>query len=198
MKQQFWKGGYEDIKMKKTLCLSLLLFCFSIFCFLPRLSAQVQGKKATFRITSKSFTDGGVLPARFSCKGAGLSPPLSWQGAPAETKCFALICDDPDAPRGNFVHWVLYDLPANVTALPEGIKSAGQLPSGAKAGKNDSLSGAIFVPACPPAGEHRYFFRIYASGRPTNLKPGARKEELIKAMGGHILAEAQIMARFRK
>jgi len=151
------------------------------------------------RLTSPAFPDGGEIPAQHTCDGDDVSPPLVWTGAPADTKSYVLIVDDPDAPdprapRMVWVHWVVYNLPANTGNLDEGVR---RLPHGAMIGINDFRNTAYGGP-CPPVGRHRYFFKLYAldSELPDLGKPTKAKVE--KSMAGHVLAEAQLMGTYQR
>ncbi|HKZ51746.1 MAG TPA: YbhB/YbcL family Raf kinase inhibitor-like protein [Candidatus Acidoferrales bacterium] len=158
-----------------------------------------QGDNAmAFELKSAAFTSGGDIPKKFTCDGADVSPALSWNEPPEKTASFGLIADDPDAPVGTWVHWVLYDLPAPARALPEGVAKKENLDSGARQGRNDF--GRIgYGGPCPPAGApHRYFFKLYALDTKANLKPGATKADLEKAMKGHILAQTELMGRYKR
>ncbi len=148
------------------------------------------------KLRSEAFSDGGMLPQRFSCEGADISPPLEWGSIPAATKTLALICDDPDAPMGTWVHWVYYNIPP-ITALPEGIPGVARPPTGGIQGINDFKKTGYGGP-CPPAGVHRYYFKLYALDSQVQLPEGATKNQLIKAMEGHILAKALLMGRFSR
>ena len=150
---------------------------------------------------SSAFTDGQEIPRRHTCEGEDVSPPLAWSGAPAGTKTFALIVDDPDAPdpkapQMTWVHWVLYNLPATATALPEGVKPAA-LPAGTREGRNDWKRTGYGGP-CPPIGRHRYFHKLYAldAALPDLGTPG--KAELEHAMKGHVLARAELVGTYQK
>jgi Raf kinase inhibitor-like YbhB/YbcL family protein len=146
---------------------------------------------ATLVVTSDAFTEGGNIPKKFSCDGDNVSPKLKWSGAPAGTKSFALIVDDPDAPvSGGFVHWVLFDVPTSQTELPEGAKNIG------KPGNNGTGRSGYTGP-CPPSGTHRYFFKLYALDVATlNLKEGATREQVLAATNGHVLAQGSLMGRY--
>jgi hypothetical protein len=148
-------------------------------------------------IKSSAFGSGEMIAAKYTCDGADFSPPLEWTGGPAGTKSFALICDDPDAPMGTWVHWVIYDIPPTATMLAEGITRERDLPGGGTQGINDFRKIGYGGP-CPPGGTHRYFFKLYALDTTLGLKPGITKDQLLKAMRGHILAEAQIMGTYRR
>ena len=149
-------------------------------------------------LTSSAFTDGGTMPKRYTCEGQDAAPPLTWSGAPAGTKSFALIVDDPDAPdpkapKRTWVHWVLYDIPASTTALPEG----GALPAGTRQGRNDWGRTGYGGP-CPPIGRHRYFHKLYALDTVLGDLGKPAKAELEKAMKGHVLAESVLMGTYEK
>jgi Raf kinase inhibitor-like YbhB/YbcL family protein len=149
------------------------------------------------KITSSVFEDGGLIPAKYTCDGADMSPALRWDVVPEGTKSIALICDDPDAPMGTFVHWVIFGLPAETRELAENIPSDETLPNGAKQGKSDF--GRIgYGGPCPPSGTHRYFFKIYALDTEVDLAAGASKRELVKAMEGHILGQGQLIGKYKR
>lgn len=149
------------------------------------------------KITSSAFQDGGLIPAKYTCDGADVSPPLQWDKVPEGTKSIALICDDPDAPMGTFVHWVIFNLPAETRQLAEKVPPDKTLPSGARQGTSDFGRGGYGGP-CPPSGTHRYFFKIYALDTKLDLPAGARKNELLKAMEGHILGQGEIIGKYKR
>ncbi|MGA3293792.1 MAG: YbhB/YbcL family Raf kinase inhibitor-like protein [Candidatus Acidiferrales bacterium] len=150
-----------------------------------------------FHLTTTSFRSGGPIPKKFTCDGEDVSPALSWPDPPTETKSLAVIVDDPDAPTGTWVHWVLYDLPAGTHELPEGTPKDRSLPGGAQQGRNDFGKIGYNGP-CPPRGTvHRYFFKVYALNSKTGLDPGATKSQLERAMKGHILAQAELIGKFQ-
>ncbi|HYX67920.1 MAG TPA: YbhB/YbcL family Raf kinase inhibitor-like protein [Terriglobales bacterium] len=156
------------------------------------------GGGATMKMESKSFPAGGDIPRRFTCDGENLSPALSWSAPPKGTQSMALITDDPDAPGGTFVHWVLYNLPANTHELPEGLPASADLPSGGRQGTNDFRRLGYGGP-CPPAGKpHRYFFRLFALDRKLDLRSGAGRSDLDQAMKGSILAQGEVMGRYQR
>lgn len=149
-------------------------------------------------LKSSAFQPGGDISRKYTCDGTDVSPPLRWENAPSGAKAFALIADDPDAPAGTWVHWVIYDLPAETKEVAEGVPMSETLSSGAKQGTNDFRRVGYGGP-CPPSGPaHRYFFKLYALDAPTNLKPRVTKRELLEAMKGHLLAEAQLMGRYKR
>lgn len=150
-----------------------------------------------FQVTTTAFRDGGPIPKKSTCDGPDVSPALSWSDPPAGTKSLAIIADDPDAPGGTWVHWVLYDLPADTRKLPEGVAKDRELPNGALQGRNDFGKIGYNGP-CPPRGStHRYFFKLYALDSKTGLKAGATKSDLEHAMKGHILAQAQFIGKYQ-
>jgi len=151
----------------------------------------------TIQITSSAFSEGGMIPERYTCDGRDVSPDLNWDGIPEETRTLALICDDPDAPVGTWVHWVLFNIPAKQTGLPAEVVSKAELAGGAKHGINDFQRPGYGGP-CPPGGTHRYFFKLYALDIELDLDSGATKARLEEAMQGHILAEGQLMGKYTR
>jgi Raf kinase inhibitor-like YbhB/YbcL family protein len=155
------------------------------------------GANMAITITSTAFTEGGMIPREYTCDGRDISPPLAWSGAPEGTKSLALICDDPDAPVGTWVHWVLFNIPATADELPQSILPDKILEDGARHGINDFRKFGYGGP-CPPGGTHRYYFKIYALDTDLTQEPGITKAELLKAMEGRILAEGQLMGRYKR
>ena len=144
----------------------------------------------TVQLSSSAFRDGEAIPQKYTCDGEDVSPQLSWSGLPQDTKSLALIVDDPDAPAGTWVHWVLYDISPSESSLPEGAQGLGTE-------GNTSFRETGYGGPCPPKGKpHRYFFKLYALDRTLKLKPGATKSDLEKAMQGHILAQGQIIGTY--
>ena len=148
-------------------------------------------------ITSSAFEDGGMIPLKYTCDGNNISPPLKWQGIPAKTKSIAIICDDPDAPMGTFVHWVLFNLPPETEGLDENFPDEETFPDGARQGITDFGKTGYGGP-CPPSGTHRYFFKIYALDTKVDMASIADKPALIKAMEGHLLARGRLMGRYER
>jgi len=149
------------------------------------------------QISSSAFQDGGMIPKKFTCDGADVSPALSWTNPPHGTQSFSLIADDPDAPAGTWVHWVLYDLPPTAQGLPEGIARSRDLSDGSRQGRNDFGKIGYNGP-CPPRGAtHRYFFKLFALDCKTGLPAGATKADLERTMKGHVLAQAVVIAKFQ-
>jgi hypothetical protein len=150
------------------------------------------------RITSPAFQPGQPIPPRFTCKEKDLSPALAWSGAPPGTKSFALICDDPDAPMGTWVHWVIFNIPADSTGLPEGVPTEPALAPGTVQGKNSWRKIGYGGPCPPPGKAHRYFFKLYALGATLPLDSNADKGKVEGAMKGHVLAEGELMGTFQR
>ncbi len=148
-------------------------------------------------LTSTAFGDGGEIPRKYSCDGADVSPPVSWRGVPSEASSLALICEDPDAPAGTWVHWVYCDIPVSVSELPEGMSTDERPPQGGVQGVNDFRRIGYGGP-CPPGGEHRYYFKLYALDSKLGLEPRATKAELEAAMQGHVLTEAHLMGTYAR
>lgn len=153
-----------------------------------------------FSLTSTAFTDGAGVPVKHTCDGTDVSPPLAWSGAPAGTVEFALIADDPDAPAGTWVHWVIYNLPGATDRLPENVAKTDRPAElkGALQGRNDFRRTGYGGPCPPPGPAHRYFFKLYALGATLSLKPGARKADVEAAMQGHVLGTAQLMGTYAR
>ena len=150
------------------------------------------------QLTSIAFGNGQPIPKRHTGDGEDISPSLAWSDPPNETKSFALICDDPDAPRGTWVHWVLFNLPADARELAEAVPTSRTLTNGAKQGTNDFGNLGYGGPAPPRGKPHRYFFKLYALDRTLDLATGATKDRLLAACQGHILAEAQLMGKYQR
>ena len=146
------------------------------------------------QLSSPAFTDGGLLPSKYTCDGQSISPPIQWQDAPSKTKSFALIYDDPDAPAGTWTHWILYNLPPTTNTLTENITN---LPAETKVGMN-SWPEAKYGAPCPPSGEHRYIFHLYALDTMLSLSGTVTSTTLRKAMQGHILATTTLTGRYRR
>lgn len=153
---------------------------------------------APIQLTSADFSHGGSIPRIHSCEGENLSPALAWEGVPVERRSLAVVCDDPDAPRGTWVHWVLYNLPGETVELSRGVPGLPELPSGARQGRNDSGEIGYSGP-CPPAGKpHRYYFRLYALDIMLTLPHGVSRAELEDAMSDHILAQGTLMGTYQR
>jgi len=175
---------------------SIILTLFLVFVSCSRIEDTTK-KGPVMEVKSPAFGYAKSMSDKYTCDDVDISPPLEWKNAPAGTKSFAIICETPDAPTGNWVQWVIYDIPAGITNLPQSVAKTGQLDFGARQGKNDFDQVGYSGP-CLPAGEHRFFFRVYALDGSTNLKSGAKKDELVEAMKGHILAEGALMGVYAR
>jgi hypothetical protein len=152
-------------------------------------------------LESSGFANGGEIPQKYTCEGEDVSPPLAWREVPTGAQSLVLIVDDPDAPdpaapRMTWVHWVLYELPADSKGLPEAV-SAAKLPAGTRQGRNDWKRTGYGGP-CPPIGRHRYFHKLYALDAKLGDLGGATKAELERAMQGHVLAQAELVGTYQK
>lgn len=157
-------------------------------------SPEGEAPGATIQVTSPAFQAGETIPTRFTCEGENISPELSWSSAPAETESYVLIVDDPDAPSRTFTHWVLFDIPATVQTLAEGVSDVG---TDGQASFGETGYGG----PCPPPGHgpHRYFFKLYALDTTlSGVEAGASRSDVESAMQGHVLAEGQIMGRYER
>lgn len=181
---------------------SLLVFSLALSWLLGGAGAMVSHAEETkegsepMQIQSSAFNDGDTIPKKHTCEGEDVSPQLSWSPAPEGTKSLALICDDPDAPVGTWVHWVLFGLAADTTELPEGVPDGEEVLGGAKHGRNDFGNLGYGGPCPPPGPAHRYFFKLYAVDIEPSLSAGASKAEVMAVIEGHILAEGRLMGRY--
>jgi len=155
------------------------------------------GTDMAITITSSAFIDGATIPRKYTCDAEDISPDLKWSGVPNGAQSLALICDDPDAPVGTWVHWVLFNIPADATALQAGIPAEAVLKNGARHGQNDFRKLGYGGP-CPPGGTHRYYFKLFALDTLLTLESGSTKAQLLAAMKGHILAEGQLMGKYKR
>jgi Raf kinase inhibitor-like YbhB/YbcL family protein len=159
-------------------------------------------KMNTIRLQSTAFAEGGAIPKTYTCDGEDVSPPLKWSGVPDAAKSLALVVEDPDAPRGTWTHWVLFDLPADVGELPQGVPKEERVELGpggkaARQGKNDFGKTGYGGP-CPPSGTHRYVFQLFALDTEPGLRPGTTREQLLRAIKGHVLAEGRLTGRYSR
>lgn len=154
-------------------------------------SLPEEASQTSIQVTSAAFEDGATIPVKYTCDGQDRSPPLAWSGTPEGTQSLVLISDDPDAPVGTWVHWVLFDLPKDTNSLPEGVQDVGT-------DGNNSWRRPGYGGPCPPSGTHRYFFKLYALDTVLNLEAGASKEDVEKAMQGHILAQGELMGKYER
>jgi len=185
--------------MRRLWCVGMLLM---LLCSCSSRNAVMatkgKAKKMTIQVTSPAFSEGGSIPSKYTCDGQNVSPPLRWNAIPEGTKSIALIVDDPDAPHGDWVHWVVYDLPASIRDLAERVPPDEKyLGNGGRQGTTDFGKIGYGGP-CPPSGTHRYFFKVYALDKTLGLSPGATKSQLLKAMEGHVLAQGQLMGKYAR
>jgi Raf kinase inhibitor-like YbhB/YbcL family protein len=171
--------------------LLLLLSFFTV----AAISFTQQG--GNMNLESSAFVNGQPIPQKHTCQGADLSPALTWSGAPANTKSFALIVDDPDAPVGDWVHWMIYNLPASAHNLPEGVSRTEKTHAGVQL-FNDFKKIGYGGPCPPPGKPHRYFFKLYALDTALNVSPKASKQDLEEALKAHVLAKAELMGTYRR
>ncbi|HYX28011.1 MAG TPA: YbhB/YbcL family Raf kinase inhibitor-like protein [Pyrinomonadaceae bacterium] len=156
-----------------------------------------QAAAASIKLSSSAFKDSGPIPKQYTCDGVNISPPLEWTGIPKTGKTIAIIADDPDAPAGTWVHWIVYNLPAESIGLIENTPATDEIKGGGFQGRNDFKDIGYGGP-CPPSGTHRYFFKIYALDSELPLKAGATKAEVENAMAGHIVGQGQLIGTYRK
>lgn len=165
---------------------------------------EAKGGKMTLTVTSPAFKPNAYIPARYTCFGTGVSPELKWSGVPPGTQSLAVIMDDPDAPSGTWVHWVLFDIPPAAAGLREGVARKDVLPDGSRHGScwgvnEDDFSRVGYYGPCPPAGKpHRYFFKVYALDTALDLPAGSSKGAVLKAMQGHVLAQGELVGLFKR
>lgn len=184
--------------MKSVLSLSFVFF-FAAFSVSLKTYVIKTGTddKMEFQLFSEAFKDGDFIPAKYTCDGINISPPLNWVHPPKDTKSFALINDDPDAPAGDWVHWVVYNIPSAARELKENASKLKHLPHNSIEGINDFRQTGYGGP-CPPSGIHRYFFKLYALDTLLNLKQRVAKKELLDAMEGHILALTELVGKYQR
>jgi Raf kinase inhibitor-like YbhB/YbcL family protein len=181
------------MKKKIYLLISMIIIFICIFSTLPLAGAE----GGTMELISPAFDEGGMIPGRYTCDGADVSPPLKWNALPRGTKSLAIICDDPDAPVGNWVHWVYYDIPAGTEGLSEKVATDDRPAEGGTQGLNDFRKIGYGGP-CPPGGTHRYYFKLYALDTTLDLSSGATKKQVLKAMENHIIGQTQLMGKYRR
>lgn len=174
--------------------LTIILIVFSFILFPQNKKKEAEMK---IKIESPSFKEGEMIPVRYTCDGENVSPAVKWSGAPGQTKSFAILCDDPDAPIGDWVHWILFNIPADITEIKENISPDKKFSNGMAHGLTDFKSFGYGGP-CPPSGTHRYFFKIYALDIMLKADPGIKKKELLKLIEGHILAKGELIGRYKR
>ena len=158
--------------------------------------AEAEDVPVKFALHSTSFQANGEIPSKFTCSGSNVSPELSWSNGPSGTQSFVLIMSDPDAPSGDFTHWLVYDIPAMTKELTEAASQNGTLPTPAGEGRNDFGKAGYGGPCPPPGKPHRYVFRLYALGSKLKLRPGGSRSQVEQALQGHVLAQAELAGRY--
>jgi len=188
--------------MRKLFLKSLVKSAFLVAAFFSPAcnEAQLPEKEADIMemtVESTAFGEGEFIPSKYTCDGENVSPPLSWSEPPESTRSLVLISDDPDAPMGTWVHWVVYNIPPDVRGFPERMPSSPVLPDGTLQGKTDFGTTGYGGP-CPPSGIHRYFFKVYALDTVLDLKEGATKKQVVRAMEGHVIAQGRLMGKYKR
>ena len=179
------------------LILMLIISCQTKKDIVPLNKETKKDTVMDIKIKSSAFEQGGMIPKKYTCDGEDISPPLAWSDAPASSKSFALINDDPDAPAGTWVHWVIYNIPGDSKELPEAVPVKKNLENGAVQGINDFRKIGYGGP-CPPGGTHRYYFKLYALDTALSLQGDVTKGRLLESMKSHILAEGQLMGKYNR
>lgn len=174
----------------------VFLACLFVFHGPTKIDTLALGGNS-MELKSTAFEEGGMIPPKYTCDGQDISPPLTWTSVADGTKSLALICDDPDAPGGTWVHWVIFNIPSDTKDLAESLPREKELPNGARQGTNDFRKIGYGGP-CPPGGTHRYNFKIYSLDTDLALEAGATKAQLLQAMKGHVLGEGQLMGRYKR
>lgn len=171
--------------------------CLAALLALPALVARADEGRATIKVTSSAFDDGGKIPTEYTCEGKGLPPPLAWSAVPSATKTIAVIVEDPDAPGGTFEHFVAFNLPPDRTSLPsEAVRSIA--PGSALLAAKNSGGTVGFAPICPPSGRHHYRFEVVALDRALDLPAGSDAHAVRAAMQGHVLGRGELVGVFAK
>jgi Raf kinase inhibitor-like YbhB/YbcL family protein len=185
------KQGRQYMRELRFLFVSSIIFGALLF-----QTGATGGEAMSLKLASDAFEEGKPIPKDHTCDGADRSPPLHWEGAPDAAKGFAIVVDDPDAPSGNWNHWLIYNIPPAAKALAEGVPTQGSLGDGTRQGTNDFGKVGYGGP-CPPRGSnHRYYFKVYALSAPLELEPGAKRDAVLKALKGKTLGDAQLMGRY--
>lgn len=185
--------------MSRKVILSLIAFvsCLIIAAVQPCLAQSGSKADRTIEMTSTAFQQGGMIPKQYTCSGKNISPPLAWSGVPQDAKSIALIVDDPDAPGRTYVHWVVFNMPPARRGLPENVRPGKTIPGGGQQGVTTGRKNGYLGP-CPPSGTHRYFFKLYVLDTMLDLKSGSSKNELLKAIEGHVINRGQLMGTYKK
>lgn len=151
-----------------------------------------------FSIRSSAFDNGAAIPQEYTCQGRNISPQLEWEGLPSGTQSLALVCDDPDAPAGTWVHWVIYNIPATTSNLKQGIPTSPQLAEGMLQGKNDFGNRGWAGPCPPPGRPHRYFFKLYALDKVLTAQPGLTKKQILSLIQPNILVKTEMYGTYQR
>ncbi len=167
-----------------------------VLCVQLRVTIQNQEKQMDMQMRSPAFKPGSRIPSRYTCEGDDISPPLSWSEGPEGTRSYAVILDDPDAPSGTWTHWLLFNIPADRTSLPENLRRNRELPDGSRQGVNDFTQTGYGGP-CPPDGAHVYCFRIFALDSVLDLDSEIKGADLLTAMESHVLADGVLKAEYQ-
>jgi Raf kinase inhibitor-like YbhB/YbcL family protein len=192
------------MKLLSSTILSRVGLVLGLATFVSPAGCREGEQKMTLQVTSTAFTEGQPIPKKYTGEGTDVSPPLAWSGVPAAAKELVLICDDPDAPAGTWVHWVIYKIPADVKGLPEGVsrKAKPKEPAGAVQGKNSWGEGENIGyrgPMPPPGhGVHHYHFKLYALDAPLEAEPGWDKKAVLEKLKGHVLAQGALMGTYER
>lgn len=183
--------------MKRVIFIIVILALILLSCADNEINLEKEGSVETITVTSPAFEHNGTIPAKYTCQGEEVSPPIKWSGIPEGTQSIALISDDPDAPMGTWVHWVIYLIPPEITGLDENIPKMGILEKGMRQGLN-SGRGTGYQGPCPPSGEHRYFFKVYALDFMPELDAEISKQTLLNEMEDHIIGYGEIIGLYEK
>ncbi len=193
-------SGYTNkIDFLSSLAIMFLLSSFFYSSACPSIyaaSKEVNMSTATLTLASPAFTEGQTIPKQYTADGANVSPPLSWGKAPGDTQSFALICEDPDAPAGTWIHWIVYDIPANKTSLSEGVSTKPTLPDGSKQGVTSFHRVGYGGPSPPPGKPHRYYFKLYALNTVSGLEPGIDLAQFRNLIAHHKISQTEIMGTY--
>ena len=187
------------IRYRSIVFISFLTIAFlAVICRTALAADQAKNKNASFTITSTSFNNNQTIPVQFTGDGKNISPPLTFHGLPPNTKSLALICDDPDAPAGTWVHWLVFDISPAAQGIKEGVPPQMVLADGSKQGRNSFNDIGYGGPAPPPGKLHHYHFKLYALDKLLNLKGDVNKGDLLVAMSRHVLAESELIGTYRR
>jgi hypothetical protein len=193
-------GGVDSMRStdrRAAPCFIAALIAVAAFTALPARARQKEAKPMDLVVKSGAFGQGGAIPSKYTCDGSDVSPPIAWTKGPEGTASYALVADDPDAPAGTWVHWVIYNIPAAKTSLGENVDKAKKLGDGSMQGVNDFRKIGYGGP-CPPGGTHRYYFKVYALDSALKAGPGLTKTQLLKEMEGRILARGELMGTYAR